>query len=306
MSGMSDFDHLDLDGHSLRLFLAVLEEGSVTAAATRLGLTQSAVSHGLAKLRRIVPAPLFTRSGRGIVATAQAQALADHARGLLDGLRAFASGSHFDPAQARLDVTIAANDFQRDLILPGFFRQLCATTTRPSLRVIPSGAPGPEMLREGRCDLLVTPIPPVAADIVQKRLFEDRYVCYFDPACRDAPRGAENYLAARHVTVVYTDNERLDFDKRLAARGWVRDIAVSVPSFAGVPPFLKGTTFLASMPSRLDTNLMRGFAQVSIPLEADGSRGLAALPMYMAWHQRFQADPAHIWLRDELERAVAG
>lgn len=65
-----------LDGHALELFLGVLEEGSVTAAATRRGLTQSAVSDGLNKLRRIAGDPLLAKSGRGIVATAHAQTCA--------------------------------------------------------------------------------------------------------------------------------------------------------------------------------------------------------------------------------------
>ena len=78
---MKKIDHLDLDGHALARFLAVLEEGSVTAAAARLGITQSALSHSLHKLRRIVGDPLFAKSGRGIVATAHAHALAAQARG---------------------------------------------------------------------------------------------------------------------------------------------------------------------------------------------------------------------------------
>lgn len=65
-------DPLDLDGHALQLLLAVHEEGSVTRAAQRLGLTQSAVSHALDKLRALTGDALFVRSGRGIVATAQA------------------------------------------------------------------------------------------------------------------------------------------------------------------------------------------------------------------------------------------
>ena len=62
---MNRFDHSDLDGHLLTLFVAVFEEGSITRAAQRLGLTQSAVSHLLDKLRVIVGDPLFVRSGRG-------------------------------------------------------------------------------------------------------------------------------------------------------------------------------------------------------------------------------------------------
>ena len=86
---MNDFDHLDLDGRSLRLFLAVLEHGSVTAAAGELGLTQSAVSHALARLRAILRDPLFVKSGRGIVATAHAEALAPQARALLTRMEEF-------------------------------------------------------------------------------------------------------------------------------------------------------------------------------------------------------------------------
>ncbi len=301
---MKEIDHLALDGHALELFLAVLEEGSVTAAATRLGLTQSAVSHGLNKLRRIAGDPLFAKSGRGIVATAHAQALAAKARTLIDEMRSFAGGVHFEPAEAQLSLTIAANDFQRDLLLPQFFRRVSAQVKSLTLRVIPSQSPSPAMLRENRCDLLVSPLPPSGIDIVQKRLLRDHYVCYYDSKARAAPSTRGAYLAARHITVVYTDNERLDFDRRLAANGLQRDIAISVPSFSGVPAFLRGSDMLASMPSLLAAELMREFAHVRIPL-APRTRALAELPMFMVWHQRYQKDPAHRWIRAQLEAVAA-
>ena len=301
---MKEIDHLALDGHALELFLAVLEEGSVTAAATRLGLTQSAVSHGLNKLRRIAGDPLFAKSGRGIVATAHAQALAGKARALIDEMRSFAGGVHFEPAEARLSLTIAANDFQRDLLLPRFFRHVAGQVKSLTLRVIPSQSPSPAMLRENRCDLLISPLPPSGIDIVQKRLLRDHYVCYYDAKARGAPSTRSAYLAARHVTVVYTDNERLDFDRQLAANGLHRDIAISVPSFSGVPAFLRGSDWLASMPSLLASSLMRDFAHARIPL-ASRTRTLAELPMFMVWHQRYQKDPAHGWIRAQLESAAA-
>lgn len=304
MYRMSKIDHLDIDGHVLALFLAVLEEGSVTSAARRLGVTQSAVSHGLQKLRRVIHDPLFAKSGRGIVATAHAHALAADARALLDAMKAFGSGASFDPAAAQLSITIAANDFQRDLLLPGLVRRVTAAVKSFTLRVIPSQSPSPAMLRDNRCDLLITPVPPVGIDIVQKRLLQDHYVCFYDPAVRPPPATRAQYLAARHVTVVYTDNERLDFDRRLGASGVVRDIAISVPDFTAVPAFLRGSDLLASMPSLLDRQLMRDFASVRIPLAA-GAGAMTALPMYMVWHQRFQKDPAHSWLRAQLETSVA-
>ena len=97
---MSRFDHSDLDGHLLELLLAVHEEQSITRAALRLGVTQSAVSHLLDKLRAIVGDPLFVRAGRGIVATARADTLAQRARLLLEDLRGFVTAGGFDPAAA--------------------------------------------------------------------------------------------------------------------------------------------------------------------------------------------------------------
>jgi DNA-binding transcriptional LysR family regulator len=304
ISYMKKIDHLALDGHALALFLAVLEEGSVTAAATRLGMTQSAVSHGLQKLRRIAGDPLFAKSGRGIVATAHARALASKAHALIDEMRTFAGGTSFDPAGAQLSLTIAANDFQRDLLLPSFCRDVTAKVRSLNLRIIPSQSPSPAMLRENRCDVLITPRPPEGIDIVQKRLLQDHYACYFDPRARSAPASRAAYVAARHITVVYAGNERLDFDRKLAAAGVHRQIAISVPSFSGVPAFLRGSNMLASMPGLLATSLMRDFASVPIPL-AGRMRAAAVLPMFMVWHQRYQKDPAHQWIRRELERAAA-
>jgi len=110
---MSHFDHLNLDGRVLQLLLAVLEERSITRAAQRLGVTQSAVSHLLDKLRAIVGDPLFVKSGRGIVATVRAEELAVHARVLLEEMRRFAATSQFDPAELQTTFTVAANDLQR-------------------------------------------------------------------------------------------------------------------------------------------------------------------------------------------------
>jgi len=219
----------------------------------------------------------------------------------MDEMRSFAGSATFDPASARLSLTIAANDFQRDLLLPSFYRRVAAKVRSLNLRVIPSQSPTPAMLRENRCDLLVTPLPPSGIDIVQKRLLQDHYVCYYDSRARPAPASHADYLAARHITVVYTDNERLDFDRRLEASGLHRDIAISVPSFSGVPAFLRGSDMLASMPSLLAPDVMRGFASVPIPLPSRAG-ALAKLPMFMVWHQRYQKDPAHLWLREELEQ----
>ena len=140
---MSRFDGSDLDGRLLQLLLAVLETGSITAAAARLGVTQSAVSHLLDKLRAITGDPLFVKRGRGIVPTAHAEGLAAPARELLRQMGQFAQGAAFDPARWHADLTIAANDFQRDLLPPPLAARLRGAASRRRSTMPSAGPPPP-------------------------------------------------------------------------------------------------------------------------------------------------------------------
>jgi DNA-binding transcriptional LysR family regulator len=299
MPDMSRFDALDLDGRLLELLLAVLEEGSVTRAAQRLGVTQSAVSHLLDKLRAIVGDPLFVKSGRGIVATARAQELAPRARALLDELRGFTrDGQRFEPANVQATLTVAANDLQRDLLLPPFLARVRAQAPGLSLRVINSGVPSAEMLRQEHCQLVISPRPPEASDVLQKRLFEDHYRVFYDASMRPAPTDAADYLAAEHVTVVHEPRRALDIDQHFAQQGVRRRFVAEVPGFAGVAAFLRGSTALATLPGMLRAHLLRGLASAPVPLPCP------RLPMYMVWHLRHQQHPLHQWLRSELEATL--
>jgi DNA-binding transcriptional LysR family regulator len=296
---MSGIDHLDLDGRLLQVLLAVAEERSVTRAAQRLDVTQSAVSHQLDRLRAIVGDPLFVKSGRGIVATARAETLAAQARRLLDDMRAFAMAGPFDPAAFDGTVTIAANDLQRDLLLPLLLHHARVRAPRLALRVVPSGVPSAEMLRDGSCLLAITPRPPEAGDLVQRRLFDDRYLVYFDARLHQAPRDLDDYQAAEHLAVHHETRGRLDIDRFIDERGIRRRFAVTVAGFSGVAPFLRGSTLVATLPGLLRASLLRGFATAEPPFPCPPN------PMFMVWHQRHQADPMHRWLRDELLAVVA-
>jgi DNA-binding transcriptional LysR family regulator len=216
------------------------------------------------------------------------------ARALLAQLQAFAQAGEFDPARWHTTFTIAANDFQRDVLLPALARVLRAQAQGVALRVIPSGIPSLEMLREGTCDLAISPRPPVGSDILQQRLFEDRYSVFYDAAARPAPVTLDEYLAADHITVVYQPRRSLDLDQTLAARGVQRRFAVMVPGFAGVPAFLRDSPLLCTAPSLLRQGIMAGFAQAEVPVPCP------TLPMYLIWHRQHQADAAHRWLRERL------
>ena len=295
---MNKFDWSDLDARLLQLLVTVVDTGSITGAAVRLGVTQSAVSHLLDKLRAIIGDPLFVKSGRGIVATARAEELALQARGLLRQLQQFAQSGEFDPSRWRTTLTIAANDFQRDLLLPALAARLRQAAPGVALRIIPSAVPRLDMLRSDDCQLVISPRPPEGSDIVQKRLFEDSYRVFYDPAVRGAPQSEADYLAADHATVVYEPRRSLDLDQHLIAQGMARRFRVMVPSFSALPPFVRGTGLLVTAPGLLARHALQGLASCPPPVPCP------PLPMYLIWHARYRQDAAHRWLREQLEAGV--
>lgn len=294
MKPMNDFDHLDLDGRLLQVLWVVHEEGSVTRAAQRLGVTQSAVSHGLDKLRAIVGDALFVKSGRGIVPTATASVLAARARQLLDEMRQFTVSAGFEPARLRTTLTIAANDLQRDVLVPPLLHRLRAQAPGLSLHIVPSGAPTPALLREQHCDLLITPRPPVGDDIYQKRLFEDQYCVFYDAEHGVAPADLNAYQAAEHVTVLYSPRRMLDLDEWMLRQGIERRFVATVPGMAALAAMVRSGPWLATAPSVLAQGALRGLATAPAPVATP------SMPMYLVWHQRHQHDVMHQWLRQNV------
>lgn len=299
MQSMSKIDGSGWDERLLQLLVAVVDAGSITGAAQRLGVTQSAVSHLLDKLRAITGDPLFVKSGRGIVATARAEALAPRARELLRELQQFTQWEAFEPASWRTTLTIAANDFQRDLLLPALAQRLRQQAPQVALRVVHSAVPRLDMLRADACQLVISPRPPDGSDVVQKRLFEDRYRVFYDPTVRAAPRHRADYLAAEHATVVYEPQRSLDIDQHLAAQGVERRFVVMAPGFSALPAFIRGTPLLATAPGLLALHAWSGLAHSKPPVSCP------PMPMYLIWHQRYSQDPAHRWLRAQIDEVVA-
>lgn len=296
---MSDFDYLAIDGRTLRVFLTVLELGSVTAAAEHLGITQSAVSHTLEKLRGITGDALFVKAGRGIVATAHAEALASQARSLLEGMRGLAMSRHFEPATSRHEFVIAANDYQRELLLPSVMQAVCSAAPGMRLRVVPSGMPTIEQLREGNCDLIIAAEPPSGKDVMTEHLIDDQLVCFYDPAHAVPSATMGDYLSARHIGIRFDDSERADMENRFRARGIHRNVALVVDNVSSILGFLRGTSLLAIAPRMVNGGLTQGLSWFEPPFETP------PLSLHMVWHRRHEHDAAHQWLRELVRQSAA-
>lgn len=296
---MNKTDFTDLDGKVLRVFLTILEESSVSKAADRLGVTQSAISHTLGKLRQVLGDPLFVRSGQGLTPTERALSLKDPVQRVLDNMRALTEGRPFDPLSEQLEFQIATNDMPRELIFPGLLRAARDEDVRLRLEFIPSGVPDPDLLRSDRCQLMLTPLPPDGPDIFQKRLVTSPLMVFYDAARREPPQDWRAYCDCEHVEVRFADGRSARAVMRGVDQSQIRPPVVTLPHFNAIPPFVKGSDLISTDTALMQQGPLATLDCAPLPFACD------PVSIYMVWHQRSTNDPAHRWLRARIESIAA-
>lgn len=291
---MKKFDITSIDGQLLITFLALFDESSVSKAGVRLGVTQSTVSHALARLRDFFDDPLFVRSGQTMLPTERANSLRIPVQNALDALQNLTFERTFEPGKEDQFFIVAANDMQRDLIFPRLLRELRSEGVSAAFEFIPSGHPTSAMMREARCHLALTPFPPDATDIIQKPILHGQMMCFFDGSVRKAPATWEEYCQAEHLAVHFPDGGSSLRALTGVDKSKIRDAHISVPNFNAIPSFLTGTRMIATEMDLMKNSVLRGFEMAPLPEPSD------PLVIYMCWHHRSTNDPAHVWLRGRI------
>ncbi|WP_420584969.1 LysR family transcriptional regulator [Ruegeria sp.] len=296
---MSKTDFTDLDGKVLRTFLTILEESSVSKAADRLGVTQSAISHTLAKLRQVLGDPLFVRSGQGLTPTERALALKEPVQRVLDGMRALTDERPFDPQAEEISIQIATNDMPRELLFPPLLHALRAEGVRLRLGFIPSGVPDPDLLRSDRCQLMLTPLPPDGPDIFQKRVLISPLMIFYDAQQRTPPENWQGYCQTEHVEVRFADGRSSRAVMRGVDQNQIRPPTVTLPHFNAIPSFVIGSDLISTDTALMKRGPLAALDCAPLPFKCD------PVSIYMVWHQRTANDPAHRWLRGRIEAIAA-
>jgi DNA-binding transcriptional LysR family regulator len=278
----------------------LLEERSVTRAADRLGLTQSAVSRILGRLRATLGDPLFVRTSSGLSPTSRALALAAPLREMISGLeRLVLEQPGFDPLATRRRFRISAVDYAQVTTLAPLFATLAREAPLLDLELRQPSLESERDLESGALDLLVMPQHPSGPGIVWTPLFRDDYTCIVwkeHPARRLTP---SRFAAMEHVLVAPRERAGGVVDAVFAERGWSRRVAVQVPTFLILPWVLVGTQRVATVPKRMAAELMRAHPLRVLPPPVR----IPGFTISQGWHEIHRSDPGHRWLRARIARA---
>jgi len=295
---MSKFDYLGLDGRTLRTFLTVLEEKSVSRAAERLGVSQSAVSHTLDKLRTIFDDPLFIRIGRGIESTARARAMRAPIESVLDQLKSLSVQQDFDPKLQPMNFTIACNDFPLQFIFPRLLKETEGENIDLRLRFIPAGIPSVSVLKASRYRLLITPTPPVDSDLKKVSLLRTEMAVFYDSRHTKPPQTWKEYADARRVEVRFSDTESSMMALPSLKESEISPPVVSVPNFGSLAPMILTTNRITTQLAAMKLGLLKDLDVAPLPMKTN------TIDLFLVWHRREHDDPAHQWLRQKIIETV--
>jgi DNA-binding transcriptional LysR family regulator len=287
---------------------ALLAERSVSRAGKRLGLSQPAVSNGLAQLRALLGDPLFVRGAGGMVPTARALALAAPLRTALAALeQGFAPPAPFDPRTTEQRFTIVTNDFVAFALLPRLLHRLRREAPRVSLQVRAwQEHRVPPDLERGEADLMMGFIAELPAGHHSRHLFDDRFTCVVrrgHPLVKGKLTLA-TYVKLPHVLVSHQPDGRGVVDDALARRGLSRTVALRVSHFLLVPAIIAGTDCVAALSEAVARPFSRAWPLQILPPPLT----LPVGPVQLVWHHRSDASPAQRWLHEvvtEIARSTA-
>jgi DNA-binding transcriptional LysR family regulator len=312
------------DLNLFRTFDAIMAHGSLAAAARELGLTASAVSHALARLRALLGDELFLPSAGGVAPTPRAKEIAPGIREALTALQAATETSGFDPARSQRAFRIGASDALGMIVLPPLLCLLGQAAPGVRLRMVPTGRLDiVQQLDEARLDMALGWYGTMPPRIHRRTL----YIEHESMAVRQGHPLTEGrvtvkrLLSFRHLVVELTGtDERLlgGFydDRGVLRRVWMerllgdqpssdvsaQRIAATVPGYGAIGPVLRQTDLVATMPLRVARLVAdrESLAVLALPYEP------LAVPVEMAWHVRAEADRGVLWLAEQLVQVTAG
>ncbi len=281
----------------------LLEEGSVRGAARRAGVSPSAMSHTLARLRELLDDELLVRAGRGMVPTPRAEALVVPVKELLAQTRTLLSSAQdFRPESLRRRFRVACTDHVTTVLLGPAEGLLQAEAPGLDLIVSPVHPETMEDLRRGVIDVVIGIFPDAPPEIRMRRLFSDRFIT----VCRaDHPRLAgrtsislDDYLAESHVLVAPRGTPEGLVDRILDESGRSRRVSCAFPSFLSAVWHTSRTDALLTVSLRL-VEAVSG----TLPLlRFEPPVPLEDYTLMLAWHPRVDKAVEDRWFRSVIVR----
>ncbi|MFG3265384.1 MULTISPECIES: LysR family transcriptional regulator [Streptomyces] len=293
---------MQLDLNLLTVLDALLEEGSVGGAAQRLHLSSPAVSRTLGRLRAVTGDDILVRTGHSMAPTPYAVSVREEVHRLVRQAHEVLSPiRELDLAGLDRTFTIQCHDAVAVSLAPVLVGRLQERAPGVRLRVLAENPVDADDLRQGRVDLELGGGRPTLPEFRSEPLGEDRLVVAMR-AGHPCAAGLDLASYAAHPHVVISRRGRLTapVDDVLAAEGLRRRVVAAVATVSTALRIAARSDVLVTCTATLGRPLIEAFGLLAVPLPAESP----AAVINCNWHQRFDSDPAHAWLREQVRASV--
>ncbi|MEQ1580960.1 MAG: LysR family transcriptional regulator [Steroidobacteraceae bacterium] len=301
---MTDISLRGLDLNLLLTLHVLIEERQVSRAASRLGLTQPAVSHALGRLREQFGDPLLVRRGKEMVLTPRALDLAGPLRQVLSSIQEMTGPAGFDPRKARGTLRIATTDYGLAIVLPHVLSELAQAAPQLSIAYSDLSEEMFGQLKNGFLDIALTGQASYR-DMQSEPLFTERFVLVTraDHPLVGRPMTVEDFVAWPHVMIDVVHSRLHDIDARLERMNKRRHIALRMPHFHAAAFFAQKSDLIVPVLERVALLYVKslGLAIHQPPPELD----LGRFDYVQLWHERRNNDPLHRWVRKLINNVGA-
>jgi DNA-binding transcriptional LysR family regulator len=289
------------DLNLLVVFAALAEERTISGAASRLFLSQPAMSRALQRLRSMFKDDLFIRGPAGYQLTPKGQAVRRELEITLPRFDRLLSGDLFDPASEEATFRIAGRDHAFSVICPVFCRRFDPAANKVAFEFVAAHDASFIAMERGRLDLVLCTDDEVIPPHFQSEvLYEERIVCV---VAKENPLPSQltlkRYLDSWHITVKIKGSDPTIVEKSLAALGVKRLSGIRMPYLWAALRSVAGTNFMVTVPGRL-ANALKNDRTLRILKPPPELRPFNYL---MVWHRRMNTDAAHTWLRQIIRKA---
>lgn len=281
---------------------ALLQEGSVTGAARRLGLSTPAMSHALARIRDRLGDPILVRSGRGMLLTPRAVGLKPQVHHVVtEARRALEPETPFVPAELSRTFVVHATDYVLTVLGGAVDRIFREDAPRACLRFVPNTQDDPALLRDQGSDLAVGIYGQLPQEMRSQKLLTDRLVCVVRAGHPIAARRftVDQFVRWRHVQVAPRGRPGGYVDDVLGERGLTRTVARAVPYFLTALQLVSETDYVLTVSERIARRYEAalGLRVLEPPMP------LRPYALSLLWHPRVDGDAGHRFLRQVFQRA---
>lgn len=277
---------------------ALLTEGSVAKAAARLGITPSAASRALSRLRTVTGDPLLVRAGRGLVPTPRAVELSGRTSSVIEAAASILTPqTEIDPLSIERTFVLRSGEGFIESFGAALFDLLQHQAPSARLQFIPKTERSSEALRSGIADFETGVLESAKGpELRVKALYKDHFVGVVregHPFVGKTVTRAD-YLASKHVVTKRFGMLAGPVCNALSQQGEARREEVAVGSFAEALSLVRDTDLTATVPAVSTVRLRAGLSSFPVPI------AIPAITVALVWHPRMDNDPAHRWLRDKI------